>query len=41
MRVMLLAFVAIGVLAVGAYVGLNQAGFSAAERTAASSVRLD
>jgi len=41
MKAMLLAFVAIAVIAVGANFGLSQAGFSAQERATGSSVRLD
>lgn len=41
MRVMLIAFVAIAVIAVGANYILTHAGFSAAERTAGNAVRLE
>jgi hypothetical protein len=41
MRAMLTAFVAIIAIAFGAYYALNNAGFSAAERNAAPSVRLE
>lgn len=41
MKVMVLAFVAIVVVAVGANLVLNQAGFSSQDRTAGSAVRLD
>lgn len=41
MRMMLLAFVAIAVIAVGAWYGLQQAGFSASEQAAGEAVRLD
>ena len=41
MKAMLLAFVAIAVISVGAYFGLDNAGFSAAEREAGPAVRLD
>ena len=41
MRAMFLAFAAIAVIAVGAWYGLNHAGFSSAERTAGDAVRLD
>lgn len=41
MRAMYLAFAAIVVITVGAWYGLNQAGFSAAERSAGDAVRLD
>jgi hypothetical protein len=42
MRAMFLAFLAIAVIAVGAWYGLeNYAGFSAADRTTSDSVRLD
>ncbi|MEL6522830.1 MAG: hypothetical protein AAFQ66_17810 [Pseudomonadota bacterium] len=40
MRPMLLAFLATGVIAVGAWYGLNQAGFSAADQQSSGSVRL-
>ena len=41
MKVMLLAFVAVGVIAVGSAYALKQVGFSAEERFASDSVRLD
>ncbi len=41
MRAMLIAFLAIVVIGVAAFFGLNQIGFSSAERQSAPSVRLD
>lgn len=41
MRVMLMAFGAIVVIAVAANLGLNNAGFSSQDRQTAASVRLD
>ena len=41
MRAMYLAFLAIAVISVAAWYGLNQAGFSSAERAAGDAVRLD
>jgi hypothetical protein len=41
MKAMLAAFAAIAVIAVAANFGLQQAGFSAADRTAGDAVRLD
>lgn len=41
MKTMLLAFVAVGVIAVGANLILGQAGFSSQDRTAGPDVRLD
>lgn len=41
MKAMLLAFLAIAIISVGANFGLSQVGFSAQERTTSSSVRLD
>jgi hypothetical protein len=41
MRVMLLSFVAIAVISVGAWYGLGQAGFSSADQYSSGSVRLD
>lgn len=41
MRAMLLAFLAIAVIAVAAWYGLGELGFSTAEGTASSNVRLD
>lgn len=41
MKVMLSAFLAIGLIAVGAYYGLNEAGFSSSERQVGDAVRLD
>lgn len=41
MKVMVLAFVAIGVIAVGSSYALKEAGFSAADRTSGDAVRLD
>ena len=41
MKVMLIAFVAIAVIAVGSNLILSQAGFSSQERAAGSAVRLD
>lgn len=40
MRAMLLAFTAMAVISVGAYYGLQYAGFSAADRSAGEAVRL-
>lgn len=41
MKVMLLAFVAVGVIAIGASYALQEIGFSSQDRNAGSSVRLD
>lgn len=41
MKVMLSAFLAIGLIAVGAYYGLNEVGFSSSERQTSDAVRLD
>jgi hypothetical protein len=41
MKAMWLAFAAIAIIAVAAWYGLGQAGFSAADRTTSASVRLD
>ena len=41
MRAMLLAFVAIAVIGVGSYYGLQYAGFGSDERQSGSAVRLD
>lgn len=41
MKAMLSAFAAIAVIAVGSYFILMQSGFSAAEQTSGSAVRLD
>ncbi len=41
MKAMLVAFVAIAVIAVGANMILGNAGFSAQEQTAGAAVRLD
>lgn len=41
MKVMLLAFAAMIVIAVGADMALDQAGFSAADQTSGNAVRLD
>ena len=41
MKAMLMAFVAIAVIAVAADLGLERAGFSAAEVTSGPAVRLD
>ena len=41
MKVMLFAFVAIGVIAFGSSIALDNAGFSAQEQTSGSAVRLD
>lgn len=41
MREMILAFIAMGLIAVGASYGLHQAGFSSEDRTSGNSVRLD
>ncbi len=41
MKTMLLAFACIAVIAVGAWYGLHQAGFSIQEVTTRSSVRLN
>jgi hypothetical protein len=40
MREMLLAFVAMGVISVGAFYGLQEIGFSAAEQGSGNAVRL-
>ena len=40
MRPMLLAFLAIAVITVGAWYGLREAGFSAADRQSGDAVRL-
>ncbi|WP_299149362.1 hypothetical protein [uncultured Tateyamaria sp.] len=41
MKAMLLAFVTLGVVSVGAYLILNEAGFSSQERGSGAAVRLD
>lgn len=41
MKAMLAAFAAIVIIAIAADFGLEQAGFSAAERTTGAAVRLD
>lgn len=41
MRIMLLAFLATGLIAVGAWYGLHQAGFSSANKGSSPNVRLD
>ncbi len=41
MREIILAFVAMAVISVGAYYGLNALGFSAADQGAGDAVRLD
>ena len=41
MRVMLLAFLAIAAIALGANIALNEAGISSPERSAGAAVRLD
>ncbi len=41
MKAMLAAFAAIAIIAVGANFGLQQAGFSAADRTSGDAVSLD
>jgi hypothetical protein len=41
MRVMLLAFLATGLIAIGAWYGLNHAGFSSADMGSSPNVRLD
>lgn len=41
MKTMLLAFIAVGVIALGAHYALDSAAFSAADRTRSSNVRLD
>jgi hypothetical protein len=41
MKVMLTAFLAIGLISVGAYFGLKEAGFSSSERQNSDAVRLD
>ncbi len=41
MKAMLTAFAAIAIIAIVANVGLDYAGFSAADRTSAESVRID
>lgn len=41
MKVMLLAFLAVAAIAVGANMALNQAGFTAGEQAAGEAVRLD
>ena len=40
MKVMMMAFLAIAVIAVGSNFALNEAGFSAADRTSGDAVRL-
>ena len=41
MKAMLTAFLAIVVIAVGAYFGLQEAGFSSSDRQTGDAVRLD
>lgn len=41
MKAMLIGFVAIAVIAVGAHYALDEIGFTAAQRTSGDSVRLD
>jgi hypothetical protein len=41
MKAMLAAFAAIAIIAIGANFALQQAGFSAADRTTGDAVRLD
>lgn len=41
MKVMILAFCAIAVIAVGANIALKEIGFSAKDRTSGQAVRLD
>jgi len=41
MRVMFLAFLAVGVIAVAAWYGLHEVGFSTADKTTSNAVRLD
>jgi len=41
MRPMLLAFLAIALITVGAWYGLNQTGFSSSERLSGNAGRLD
>ena len=41
MKAMLSAFVVMGLIAVGAYYGLQMAGFGSDERQASDSVRID
>lgn len=41
MREIILAFIAMAVISVGASYGLHQAGFSAADQTSGNAVRLD
>ncbi|KIN70157.1 hypothetical protein Z946_11 [Sulfitobacter noctilucicola] len=41
MKAMIIAFVAVAVIAVGANLILGQVGFSSQDRTAGSAVRLD
>ncbi|MEO1536880.1 MAG: hypothetical protein AAFR73_04045 [Pseudomonadota bacterium] len=41
MKAMLTAFVAIGLISVGAYYGLHAAGFGSGERQSSENVRID
>ncbi|MGR3511363.1 MAG: hypothetical protein ACU0GG_01260 [Paracoccaceae bacterium] len=41
MKAMLSAFVVMGLISVGAYYGLNAAGFGSAEQQSSGSVRID
>ena len=41
MKAMLSAFVAIALIAIGAFIGLHQLGFSSGDRQASDAVRLD
>lgn len=41
MKAMLSAFVVMGLISVGAYYGLHEAGFGSGERQSSASVRID
>ena len=41
MKAMMSAFVVMGLIAVGAYYGLNAAGFGSGERQSSENVRID
>ncbi len=41
MRIMILAFVTVALISVAAHFGLDNAGFSSAERSSSSAVRLE
>jgi len=41
MKAMMSAFVVMGLISVGAYYGLNAAGFGSGERQSSDSVRID